>query len=86
MSYESDDHKQAAAGLLSGVEQNIDDEDRLLEAQQQAEAARAKGDAEQDRPPTRQSRGSRPIGEVEQSALEESQVSANPAAGRIPDE
>ena len=85
MSYESDDHKQAAAGFLTGVEQNIDDEDRLLE-DQQAEVARAKGDAEQVRPPTRQHGEDRPIGEVEQEALEDSQVSANPAAGRIPDE
>ena len=85
MSYESDDHKEAAGGFLTGVEQNIDDEDRLLE-DQQAEGVLAKGVAEPERPPTRQRGESRPIGEVEPAALEESQVSANPAAGRIPDE
>ena len=34
VSYESDDHKPAAEAFLTGVEQNIDDEDRLLEDQQ----------------------------------------------------
>ena len=41
VSYESDDHKPAAAEFLAGVEQNIDEEDRLLEDQQKAEVAQA---------------------------------------------
>lgn len=32
--YESDDHKQAAGEFLTGVEQNINDEDQQLEHQQ----------------------------------------------------
>ena len=86
MGYESDDHKPSAAEYLTGVEQNIHDEDEQLAEEQRAEVGRVNGDAEQARPLTRQNIEEKPIGEVEQEALEESQISANPAAGRIPEE
>jgi hypothetical protein len=85
VSYESDDHKQVASAFLTDVEKNINEEDQVLEHQKEAEVAQAYGDAEQVRPPTRHSMTNKQIGEVEQEALEESQISANPAAGRIPE-
>ena len=41
VSYESDDHKPGATEFLAGVEQNIDEEDRVLVDQQEAEVAQA---------------------------------------------